>query len=570
MKRIPVATAMATVLVAGFLLGAVAPAVADDEMSGIGDLRGDERIVHVLNRLGYGPRPGELDEVRQTGLYRWIVLQLHPERIPDEACEKRLAELPLARASATALATMYGRRDPAERKAYSEKIRRVADLRKMEKPPRDELNRLQKEIRDYRKMTDRNQPLYQLLSAKVIRAVESERQLQQVMADFWFNHFNVFGRKGQTPLLIPEYEERVIRPHALGKFKDLLVAVAKSPAMLYYLDNWLSIAPPDAPVLDQKGRPRKGRRYAKDRGLNENYARELLELHTVGVDNGYTQKDIVDVARCFTGWTITSLRGDDKEVTFRFRQEVHDAGPKRVMGMRVRGGGGIEDGMEVLDFLAGHPNTAYFISEKLCRRFVSDEPPRALVERCAGTFLESDGDIRLVLYRIFTSPEFFSREAAQAKLKKPSEYAISAMRALGVTTDAPLGLVRTIGQLGEPLYFCEPPTGFPDVADRWGGSNAILARVGFATQLALGRVRGAKPDWRSVLEGAPDGDARGLADHLVRTLHGMPLSPATDEAIQQAVARAGAEQMPRRRAGREEAAGYLAALVLGSPDFQMR
>jgi len=347
----------------------------------------------------------------------------------------------------------------------------------------------------------------------------------------------------------------------------MLVAVAKSPAMLFYLDNWMSAAPEGAPVrVPGKTSPRKrgGRR-----GLNENYARELLELHTVGVDNGYTQNDIIEVARCFTGWTIAGggYRGRD----FEFKAELHDAGPKVVMRKRVPPGRGVEDGMDILKFLAHHPNTARFISEKLCRRFVSDDPPPALVERCAGTFLETGGDIRMVLYRIFTSPEFFSREAARSKMKKPLDLVVSGVRALGIETKNPRALFYRIGQMGESLYFCEPPTGFPERAEKWGGTNAILARVNFATGLAYGRIGGHKADYDKLLAGAPIEDPQILAEWLSRLLVGRPLSPQTEAGIRRAIdrARAGLER-EGQRAKRAEAAGFIAALILGSPDFQMR
>jgi len=556
-------------LLLALLLLPLAPARAADEMSGIGDLTGDERIVHVLNRLGYGPRPGDVARVRETGLFRYLVLQLHPERIPDDECEKRLEALPSLRMSATEAAETYARPSPEDRKALADATRRLAELRRKDDSDKAEMMKLVREVRKLRRKNDRNLPLRELMRAKVIRAVHSERQLEQVMADFWFNHFNVFGRKGPVTVVLPEFEERVIRPHALGTFRDLLVAVAKHPAMLYYLDNWRSQAAADAPVLDR--RRRIGERRGGARGLNENYARELLELHTVGVEGGYDQADVVEVARCFTGWTISNGRGKKGEIGFRFEPRWHDAGPKEVMGLRIGRGGGVEDGLAVLDFLATHPNTALFLSEKLCRRFVSDDPPRALVERCAGTFLESGGDIRLVLYRIFTSPEFFSADAARAKLKNPHTYAISAMRALGVETDAPRRLLRTIGVLGEPLYYCEPPTGYSDLAEKWGGSNAILSRVNFATALAFGRVRGAKPDFGAVLGDVPVDDPHVLADRIVTRCVGRPLSPEAARAIDGVIERA--KRMakgPRRRTTRDEAAGLLCALVLGSPDFQMR
>ncbi|MHC4473613.1 MAG: DUF1800 domain-containing protein, partial [Planctomycetota bacterium] len=291
---------------------------------------------------------------------------------------------------------------------------------------------------------------------------------------------------------------------------------------------------------------------------------------TLGVDNGYTQKDIIEVARCFTGWTISG--GGWKGRIFQFREDVHDAGPKKVMGRRIRPGRGVEDGLEVLEMLANHPNTARFISEKLCRRFVSDDPPRDLVERCATTYLRTGGDIRLVLYRIFTSPEFFSEDAARRKIKKPHEYVVSALRAVGARTDAPRALLYQIGAMGEPLYLCEPPTGYSDAAEKWGGTNAILSRVNFATALAFGRVPGARPDYDRLLAGAPVEDPADLTDWLVRAYMGQPLSAESSDALSQVVERARemARSQRRRRATTKESLGFLTAMILGSPDFQMQ
>ena len=557
------------------LLPFLAPSISvadDDGSGGIGDLGGDERIVHVLNRLSFGPRPGDVAKVRDLGVYRYIIQQLYPERIPDLACRERIAGLEYVHQSATETANRFIKVDPALKKAYDDARTRMAELQKAEPKDRKAIAALQKVIREYRKKTDKFLPLRQLARAKLIRAVHSERQLEQVMTDFWFNHFNVNGRKGALGLVMPEYEETVIRPNAFGKFRDLLVAVARHPAMLFYLDNWMSFAPEGARVIGEKKNRRqaRGRLLARGKGLNENYARELLELHTLGVDNGYDQKDIIEVARCFTGWTITNYRRNEG-VAFKFAPAVHDAGSKQVMGLRIPPGRGVEDGIRVLEYLARHPNTARFISEKLCRRFVSDAPPEALVQRCAKTYLETDGDIRKVLYRIFSSPEFFSREAARSKMKKPAEYAVSAMRALGVETDGNDNLLRAVGGLGEACYFCEPPTGFPDVAEKWGGSNAILARVNFATALAFGRVKGIKPDYEALLSDLPSRDGRVVADRLAQILMGVPLSPATDDSIADTIERAQAQMKgARRKVKFADAAGFIAALILGSPDFQMR
>jgi len=559
---------LAAALLSAITLLGRSDARADDEMSGIGDLRGDERIVHVLNRMGYGPRPGDVDRVRETGIYRYIVNQLHPERISDAACEKRLEALELYDLTAAELQEAFPPPTKEERKRIADLQTKIAELRKQEDTPKATLKKLQDELNGLRRRNDRNRPLTELARAKIIRAVHSERQLEQVMADFWFNHFNVFGRKGPATLLIPELEEKVIRPHALGKFHDLLTAVAKSPAMLFYLDNWMSAAPEGAPV--RRPGKRAARKRGGRRGLNENYARELLELHTVGVDNGYEQKDIIEVARCFTGWTIAG--GGYRGRSFEFKLDIHDAGPKKVMGHRVRGGRGVEDGMQILEMLAHHPNTALFLSEKLCRKFVSDEPPPTLVERCAGTFLDTGGDIRMVLYRIFTSPEFFDAEVARGKIKKPHEYVVSAIRAMDLETDAPRALLYQIRNMGESLYLCEPPTGYADTAEKWAGTNAILSRVNFATGLAYGRVPGSKPNFAAILKDAPTDDAQALSDWMCRRYLGQPLSPRTEMAVARSIEKARDMLKNRRRgkAGLHDAGKFLTTLILGSPDFQMQ
>ena len=565
--------ALVGLLAFGVLFSPSPTASADETMGGIGNLTGDARVVHVLNRLGYGARPGDVARVKEMGLYQYIALQLHPEKIDDAACEKRLAGLDRFRMTAGELAEKYPGPNMVERKKLGEMTRKVAELSKDGGTLRnkEEIAGLRKEIRKIQGKNNRYVALGQLSQAKMIRAVHSERQLQQVMADFWFNHFNIFARKGGAIAnLLPEFEETVIRANALGSFEDLLTAVAKSPAMLFYLDNWMSVAPPGAKTMGSNLRGRISRRRNKARGLNENYGRELLELHTLGVDNGYTQEDIIEVARCFTGWTIqrANKRGRGG---FLFRREYHDAGEKTVMGMKVEEGRGVEDGMQVLKFLASHPNTARFISLKLCRRFVSDNPPPALVERCAGTFLETDGDIRMVLYRIFTSPEFHSKDAVAAKMKKPHEYVASSFRALGVSTNGDRRLGRLIGQMGEPLYFCEPPTGFSDAAEKWGGTNSILSRVNFATALATGKIRGSKPNWSKLLVDAPTDDAQALMDWMAMKVLGKPMTAGCRAALGEAIVVAQATfKKSGRKVKKQDAAAWLATMILGSPDFQMQ
>jgi uncharacterized protein (DUF1800 family) len=379
----------------------------------------DRAIEQALNRLTFGARPGDAARIRAAGLESWIDRQLDPKRIDDSAADMMVPALPT----------------PPSEFATPQEARRFGRT-----------------------------AVQALAAAKVIRAVHSERQLEELLVDFWFNHFNVFAGKGRTGLYVPDYEREAIRPHVLGRFRDLLGATAKSPAMLFYLDNWMSAA------------PNSGRR-----GLNENYARELLELHTLGVDGGYTQQDIVDVARIFTGWTFERQSSDP---AFRFARGLHDRGEKRVLGQRFAAGAGLDEGERLLDLLAAHPSTARHIATKLARRFVSDTPPAALIERAAARFRESGGDVRDVVRLIVTSPEFFAQEARGAKVKTPLEFVASAVRAVPGTMPSPRLLVRALRDLGMEPYMCQPPTGYADDADAWISAGALVARMNIAQQIA--------------------------------------------------------------------------------------
>jgi len=520
----------------------------------------DARIVHVLNRLGYGPTPGAVERVRAIGLEVWIKQQLHPETIDDSACEARLSGLEVFRLSATDLVKQTAPVTAAARKQRNELVRSL-QRRGISAAERAETL---KQIRALDAKGDPSRALVELSRAKLIRAVHSERQLEQVMTDFWFNHFNVFSKKGNARMLLPEYEEHVIRPRAFGPFLQLLVATAKSPAMLLYLDNWTSKAPPGAPV---RRRPGKFDTVGGPRGLNENYGRELLELHTVGVDGGYTQQDIIEVARCFTGWTVNG--GAKNATRFRFRPEWHDAGAKKVMGADLPAGGGLADGMRILRALAEHPATARYLSEKLCRRFVADEPPPDLVARCAASYLDSNGDIRRVLETLFLSEEFLDPNRAGRKVKKPHELVASALRALGTETTAPRALLAEIARMGEPLYGCEPPTGFGDTAEDWGGTSSVLNRVNFALELAGGRARGVAIDVAALEAQLPtDGDRLGW---LARRVLGRPLSKESRAAADRAVKKAaGTYSKIDGESTRLAELRFHLSMILGSPDFQMQ
>ncbi len=474
----------------------------------------DALIVHALNRLGYGPRPGDVEKVRAIGLDEWIDGQLHPNRIPDPAMAAHLASLRTIRLSTGDLLAHY----EVPREARSEIQAKRAELGgdASEERMREARRELMQKYRGQMDGTPQ-EVVQELQSAKILRAVYSERQLDEVIADFWMNHFNVFAGKGPVKFMVGEYERDVVRPHAWGKFEDLLRATAESPAMLFYLDNWLS-ADPNAPAFGDRaprggfGRRPPGRRpwfmggapraegrpagtgqgQARQRGLNENYAREIMELHTLGVDGGYTQKDVTEVARCFTGWTMRNPRQRDAPQFF-FNDRIHDHGDKVVLGHRIKGGGKNE-GDEVIHILATHPSTARFVSYKLVRRFVSDEPPKALVDRAAETFRKTDGDVRAVVKTIVTSPEFASPAARAAKVKTPFEFVVSAARASGAEVDDARALAARLAAMGMPLYQQQPPTGYKDTADAWVSTSGLLARLNLALDLAAGKVRGVSAD----------------------------------------------------------------------------
>jgi uncharacterized protein (DUF1800 family) len=332
--------------------------------------------------------------------------------------------------------------------------------------------------------------------AKLLRAVYSERQLEEVLVDFWFNHFNVFAGKGATRNYVGEYEREAIRPYVLGNFRDMLGATAKSPAMLFYLDNWLSSSENSERGMGQMRR-RNGQARANNNaqppqqrrstGINENYARELLELHTLGVDGGYTQQDIVNVARAFTGWTMQPRQGTG----FTFAANRHDRGDKVVLGQTIKSGG-VDEGERVLDIVAAHPSTARHIARKLAMRFVSDNPPAALVDRAAARFTATRGDLREVVKLIVMSPEFSAADAHRAKVKTPLEFVASAVRATGADVRTAQPLARTLRDMGMPLYFCQPPTGYDETATTWVSAGALVSRMNFAVDLSKNAVRGVR------------------------------------------------------------------------------
>jgi uncharacterized protein (DUF1800 family) len=462
----------------------------------------EQKIVHFLSRTSFGPTPEEVQRVNRLGIRAYLDEQLEPEKISDNMAEEKVAALKTMRLSSRELYELYPRPKVAQERGMMP--------------------------------GEMNAPRFiilELQQARLLRAVYSQRQLYEVMVDFWNNHFNIFAAKGADRWLTTAYERDTIRPLALGRFRDLLFATAQSPAMLFYLDNWLSVSP-DGPMPRMPANARR-------RGINENYAREILELHTLGVDGGYSQQDVREVARCFTGWTLVRPRGDPE---FRFEPRLHDQGTKTVLGTRIAAGGGVEDGTKVIDLLARHPSTAKFIATKLARRFVADDPPTSLVNRVADAFRRSDGDIRTTIRTIVESPEFYSPEAYRAKVKKPLEYVASALRVTNAETQVTHQLLRYLGRMGEPLFLAQPPTGYPDVGASWVSPDMLLTRMNFAADLVGNRVDGARVQSTALRD----------TQQFVRVIAPDSLSFATRAALTET-----------------EGPGAL-ALLLAAPEFQRR
>jgi uncharacterized protein (DUF1800 family) len=573
-----------------------------------GKLTADQRILHVLNRLGFGARPGDVERVRSMGIDNYINQQLFPEKIDDTASEAKLqnletlrmtnaelyekypqpgqllkklqqrgalpADLAQARdnrvkggANAASAASNQKSTEMTAGEMQSSEMAKADQNAKPAAPANNDANPVnnpeyRKAVMEYFKENNLRPAQFligELQMSRILRAVYSERQLQEVMVDFWTNHFNVYAAKGADRWLLTSYDRDTIRPHTLGKFYDLLLADAQSPAMLFYLDNFQSVSPnaqaqqqrpgggrgPLAQLMRTGNNPQQQQQQQQQqqrRGINENYARELLELHTLGVDGGYTQKDVQEVARCFTGWTIFQPRGGaaaaaalmgrdarDSAGKFIFRPGVHDNGEKIVLGHKIPAGGGIKDGLMVLDIVAHHPATAKFIATKLVRRFVSDEPPPALVDRVAQTFTKSDGDIREVLRTIFLSPEFNSAPAYRAKVKRPFELAVSAVRTLGADTNGGPQFHQWVARMGQPLYGFQTPNGYSDVAESWVNTGALLERMNFALALVSNRIPGTRVDLTRFVGdiSSKSVDKEKLLDRFVTLIVGGEISPKT-------------------------------------------
>src|SRR5262245_46873421 len=609
----------------------------------------EQKVAHLLDRITFGARPGDVERVMKSGWEKYLDEQLRPDRISDQAREQRLKNIESIHLSNAELAKNYPppqvlqqvlkdrgvqlpglqglganvnqnqnagqapltKKDAKQgfKQLGQEAERKKADQMDEQSTARPlvnpQANGLQSSVNDQARRREAYQSLRAMgyrpqqevvqesQQAKILRAVYSERQLQEVMTDFWFNHFNVYIQKGPDRIMTASYERDAIRPNVFGKFEDLLKATAEHPAMLFYLDNWMSASPNvKMPTRDELRRMRRelrpgvigrgnfgarGQRQMtidndqrrpdqkvkvvkRARGLNENYAREIMELHTLGVDGGYTQKDVQEMARCFTGWTIQNPRAGGE---FYFNRMMHDDGEKTVLGKKIPSGGGIKDGYTVIHMLATHPSTAKFISTKLARKFVSDNPPRAMVDRMSQTFLKTEGDIREVMRTMFASPEFFAAENYRAKIKTPFEMTVSAVRAIGAETNGNPQFHRWLAQMGEGLFMCQPPTGYPDTADRWVNTGALLERMNFALALSGNRLNGSRVGLQNLAAGVDLTQQSQVVDHFVQLLLRGQVSPQTRATIDKSLN----EQRLAMAGGKVDVAKVV-GLILGSPEFQ--
>jgi len=617
-------------------------------------LTNEQRALHALNRLTFGPRPGDLQKVMDMDVDDWIEQQMHPEEISDSVLDGKLGPFRTLRMSTRDLVQTFPNNnlikqasegkiplptDPIKRSIYEVQISILAERQKQDQlardgkePDADTKAKIDKQNQDavatradgilalpkdkrmeailalppddrrlfvtdiHGSQRDRllaefppdqreaflamtgpvGVVINELQQAKLLRALYSERQLQEVMTDFWFNHFNIYLNKDADQYLVTGYERDVIRAHALGKFKDLLVATAQSPAMLFYLDNWLSMGPKSAAaVAANKGKP--GQAVP---GLNENYGRELMELHTVSVNGGYNQHDVTELARVLTGWTTQPL---EQGAAFQFDAKKHEPGDKIVLGQTIPENG-VNEGMQVLDMLAHHPNTAKFIARKLAVRFVADDPPPALVDRLTQKFLSTDGDMREVLRTLFKSPEFWSAKTYRAKVKTPFEFVVSSLRATGTDLNNPAPVLGILNKMGMPLYQMVPPTGYSMTASTWMNSEALVDRMNYALALSNGQVGGTNFDAGRLLalgtltsRGFPrpnpaDSDSGRGQETALLLLENALLNGEVSASTQKAIRRqlddpqvaAHALDDPKRTLS------TMTALVIGSPEFQHR
>ncbi len=594
------------------------------------------QVIHVLNRMTFGIRPGDIETVQKEGLQTYIEQQLHPEKLDDSAVEAQFKDYPLLHLSQSDLHQLYD-----DQRNTAKKIRDLqyggkksgGDTMMEEAPTMREESMMEskggqmtdgaaevmetaasatpekgrggKRLAEMVHATDLmklagnyNAAPTELSHAKLIRAIDSPRQLQEVLVDFWGNHFNVDVKKGRCVVYKVSDDREVIRPNVFGNFRDMLGASAKSPAMLFYLDNVQNSVPAPAQP-QQKGKkgkkegevaaaPKPSKKRAL--GINENYAREIMELHTLGVDAGYTQKDVQEVARCFTGWTI-----DRKTGLFTFDAIHHDNGPKTVLGHQIPANGGMKDGEMIMDILAAHPATAQHIARKLCQRFVTDEPSPELVNKIATVFTQTKGDLRAVTEAILTSPEFLDPKNYANKIKSPFEFVVSAVRASGseynevvdfssaksgrkkAESAALLGkgnaadtyanakaqsLAWHVLLLGQPLFACTPPTGYKEVSEVWVNPGALIARLNFAMALTEGKVADIRFSAKEVIGSADLDKPEGLLDQCVTSILQKDVSPTTKAVL--------TESALPQMGGQTVNPNKLIALVIGSPEFQRK
>jgi len=584
----------------------------------------DQRIAHVLSRLTYGARPDDFERVKAMGVEAFINQQLDPDSLDAGGVIARLKKLPTLGMATPVIIEQYTPPKPAvvpspapvmspdNSSAAAQKAIAQNSLSATPQIAKPNMSAMQSEMQMDAKKDEAARPglqgnmkapemakpgdpqstsaapkptpppknpqmvVTELQRAKLLRAVYSERQLYEMMVDFWENHFSIFANKDDDRYLLTGYDRETIRPFAMGRFRDLLGATAHSPAMLFYLDNWRSSVP--RPYSATKTKP-----AGVDGGLNENYARELMELHTLGVDGGYTQKDVQEVARCFTGWTIQK---PNEQGLFLYRPGLHDDGEKIVLGHRILPGGGPADGERVLDILATHPATARFIATKLARRFIGDEPPQSIIDRAAAVFLKTDGSIRETLRAIVTSPEFFSATAYRAKMRSPFEYVAAALRALNAESDADRPVLDAIGRMGQPVFGRISPDGYADRADQWLSSGAMIARLNFASALATNRIKGTRIDLARLLSGVDEAKKDSVATKFIRLTVSGDLSTRTRTVLEKTLQpQSEAEPMaPATNASANVSVGYdanakakatgyiteLITLLIGSPEFQQR
>jgi uncharacterized protein (DUF1800 family) len=617
-------------------------------------LAGDAIILQTLNRFTYGPRPGDLERLRAMGLTAWFRQQLNPDTVDDSTLEQKLADYPAMQLPLNKLmelyptsnmvrATMDGRASKpggeAAHAIYADQMERYKQQQKgkdagandaapalpqpatevVALPPDKRFKALCRltlpQLKAFRAsltpderehLTDGMTPeqtealaafngpsnvvAAEDVQVKLLRDIYSERQLKEVMVDFWLNHFNVYMQKSQeAPYYIAAYERNAIRPFALGRFENLLIATATSPAMLNYLDNSSSIGPHSEFSYLQRVRGDK-----QVSGLNENYAREVMELHTLGVNGGYTQRDVTEVAKVFTGWTVGKPRGQDVEAQAQFDESKHEPGDKFVLGQKIKYEGQ-KEGFAVLHLLANSPQTARFISTKLAVRFVSDSPPPAMVDRMTAAFMETQGDIRHVLLAMITSPEFYSAGTYRAKVKTPQEYVVSAVRAAGSQVESTASLADAISDLGMPLYGHQTPDGYSMKSEAWNNTAALVSRMNFALALSTNRVVGVSTDFNALLGGESGNMTPEEKDSTLESalLH-VAVSPRTQKLIlaqtsgeekqqvkdlrqvpvvggkRDALAVRTAQKRPQDPATIDTQAALASGLIFGSPEFQRR